>query len=344
MKVAVLGAGSWGTALAKLLGEKGIETCLWARDKELVKTMKSTRINEKYLPGHELPTNIYFSNDLAEAVEGSHVLLFVVPAQKTRKLAQNVAKILYTTPDSGAVKAVCCASKGIEIGSLSTMSQVLEDELPEYLHGKVAILSGPSFAEEVASQKPTAVTIASTDSPIAQYMQELFSTDYFRAYSSLDLMGVQLGGSLKNVLAIAAGISDGMGFGDNARAALITRGLAEMARLGVRCGANPITFAGLAGMGDLVLTCTGALSRNRHVGLKLGQGLTLEQILAEMNNVAEGVKTAEAAYNLGKKYEVELPISEAVYQVLYEGLHPGKAVKQLMSRPLKTEFGSVFTP
>ncbi len=344
MKVAVLGAGSWGTALAKLLGEKGIYTSLWSRDEGLAKAMKATKENEKYLPGHKLPENVAFSAELEASLRESQVLLFVVPAQITRKLARQVAQILLRNQQIATPEAVCCASKGIEIGSLSTMSQVLEEELPKYLHGKVAILSGPSFAQEVASKKPTAVTIASTDAGVARRIQELFSTDYFRVYSSLDMVGVQLGGALKNVLAIAAGISDGMGFGDNARAALITRGLAEMARLGVRCGANPITFAGLAGMGDLVLTCTGSLSRNRHVGLKLGQGLSLEQILAEMNNVAEGVKTAEAAYNMGKKFGVELPISEAVYQVLYEGLHPGKAVKQLMSRPLRTEFGSVFTP
>ncbi len=342
--VTVLGAGSWGTALAKLLGEKGIDTILWARDKDLVQEMKQTRENSRYLPGYILPETVQPISSLKGALEGSDVLVFVVPAQVTRDLARKVSKIAASGLGSHLPRAVCCASKGIEIGSLCTMSQVLEEELPTFLHGKVAILSGPSFAQEVAAGKPAAVTIASSDIKVAEEIQELFSTDYFRAYSSLDLVGVQLGGALKNVLAIAAGIADGMGFGDNARAALITRGLAEMARLGVRCGANPITFAGLAGMGDLVLTCTGALSRNRHVGMKLGQGLALDQILTEMNNVAEGVKTAEAAYKMGQKYGVELPISEAVYQVLYEGLDPGRAVKQLMSRPLRTEFGSVFAP
>ncbi len=343
MKVAVLGAGSWGTALAKLLASKGIDTTLWARNEMLVNQMESTRENPRYLPGFKLPSNLKFTSSLKEAVEGSQFLLFSVPAQVTRKLAKDVSNILATDGKEYPSPIVCSASKGIEIGSMNTMSQVLEQELPPSIHGKIAILSGPSFAEEVAACKPTAVTIASSDIKTAEHIQHLFSTDYFRAYTSLDLVGVQLGGALKNVLAIAAGISDGMGFGDNARAGLITRGLAEMARLGVRCGANPMTFAGLAGMGDLVLTCTGALSRNRYVGLKLGQGLSLERILSEMNNVAEGVKTAEAAYSMAQTYKVELPISEAVYQVLYKGLHPGKAVKQLMSRPLTTEFGNVFS-
>ena len=336
--VSVIGAGSWGTALAILLGEKGVRTTLWARRREFVEELRKERENKVYLPGYAIPGRVLITSELEEAAAGADVLLFVVPSHGMRAVATRVSDVLERVPSSSLPKAVVCASKGIENDTLFTMSELLEQVLPEGLSGHMACLSGPSFAVEVASGTPTAVTVASPDRRLAERLQRLFSTEYFRVYASVDLVGVQLGGALKNVMAIAAGISDGLGFGHNSRAALITRGLAEMARLGVRRGANPLTFAGLAGLGDLVLTCTGDLSRNRQVGLKLGQGHSLEEILGDMKMVAEGVKTSRSAYQMARRHEVDMPITEGVYKVLYEGLDPRQAVRELLTRPLKQEF------
>jgi len=342
-RIGVLGAGSWGTALAILLAKKGIDTVLWARNQELTSKMRDSLENVPYLPGFELPAGLKVTSDISKAVLNKDVILFVVPSHGLREVASQVSRQLNNQeqlPD--LPHAVISATKGIEKGTLFTMAEVLEEVLPSRLRGRIAALSGPSFAKEVASLVPTAVTIASADHRLCLDLQRLFATETFRVYTSLDLMGVQLGGALKNVIAIASGISDGMGFGTNSRAALITRGLAEISRLGVRLGANPLTFAGLAGLGDLVLTCTGNLSRNRRVGLKLGQGQSIETILQGMNMVAEGINTSSSAYAMAEKYKVDMPITNQVFRVLYEGHNPKDAVKELLMRPPRQELGDLL--
>ncbi|NOR05087.1 MAG: NAD(P)H-dependent glycerol-3-phosphate dehydrogenase [Deltaproteobacteria bacterium] len=350
-RVGVLGAGSWGTALAVLLANKGIKTVLWARNQEFAKQIRKSRENKSYLPGIELPVALEITSDISKAVTDKEVILFVVPSHGLREVAKQVSialNDLSQSPNHQITKspnlpyAVVSASKGIENRTLLTMTEIMEEVLPSRLSGRLAALSGPSFAQEVASSIPTAVTIAASEHKLCTGLQDLFTTETFRVYTSLDLMGVQLGGALKNVMAIASGISDGMGFGTNTRAALITRGLAEMSRLGMRLGANPLTFAGLAGLGDLVLTCTGDLSRNRQVGLKLGQGRSIDTILKEMSMVAEGVKTTNSVYAMAEKYKVEMPITNQVYRVLYEGLDPKDAVNELLTRPPRQELGDIL--
>ena len=336
--VAVLGAGSWGTALARLLSDKGIETSLWARDEAFAKELAVRRENRKYLPGFGLASTLGITSSVAEAVQGKDVILFVVPSHAMRETASAVSEALAGRPRPKA--AVSCA-KGIENDTLETMTDVLSEVFSPLGTISLGVLSGPSFAKEVAQRMPTAVTIAAHGEEVAKGLQEFFSTDFFRVYTTQDVIGVQLGGAVKNVLAIAAGISDGLGFGTNTRAALITRGLAEMSRLGLKLGANPLTFAGLAGLGDLVLTCTGDLSRNRQVGLQLGAGKGMEEILASMNMVAEGVKTSRSLYMLSRRHQVEMPIIEHVYRVIYEGMSPRDAVKGLLDRPQKYELHGV---
>jgi glycerol-3-phosphate dehydrogenase (NAD(P)+) len=350
-RVGVLGAGSWGTTLAVLLANKGIETVLWARNQEFAKQIRKSRENKSYLPGFELPAALEITSDISKAVTDKEVILFVVPSHGLREVAKQVLMALNDfsrSPNHQITKspnlpyALVSASKGIENRTLLTMTEIMKEVLPSRLSGRLAALSGPSFAQEVASSIPTAITIAASEHQLCTYLQDLFTTETFRVYTSLDLMGVQLGGALKNVMAIASGISDGMGFGTNTRAALITRGLAEMSRLGIRLGANPLTFAGLAGLGDLVLTCTGDLSRNRRVGLKLGQGQSIDTILKETNMVAEGVKTTRSVYAMAEKYKVEMPITNQVYRVLYEGLDPKDAVNELLTRPPRQELGDIL--
>lgn len=336
--VAVIGAGSWGTALAILLARKGVNCWLWARNPETALELQKKRENSRYLSGVIFPDGLQITSSLRDAVCSAEILLMVVPSHGMRDVLRTIAGILQESGRVGFIKAVISASKGIENTTLFTMTQVMEQVLPQSLHCALAALSGPSFAKEVAQGLPTAVTIAAADMALAMELQRLFSAENMRAYASTDLMGVQLAGALKNVIAIAAGICDGMELGDNARAALITRGLAEIARLGVRLGAHSMTFAGLAGLGDLVLTCTGALSRNRHVGLELGRGLRLKDILAGMSMVAEGVKTCASAWDLACRYEVPMPITEQVYRVLYEDQNPRIAVRELLTRPLVQEF------
>ncbi|MEA1868052.1 MAG: NAD(P)H-dependent glycerol-3-phosphate dehydrogenase [Thermodesulfobacteriota bacterium] len=348
--VGVLGAGSWGTALAILLANKGIKTILWARNQELAKQIRKTRENTLYLPGFKLPAALEITSDISIAVTDKEVILFVVPSHGFREVAKQVSMALddfSQSPNHQITKspnfpyAVVSAGKGIENRTLLTMTEIMEEVLPSRLSGRLAALSGPSFAQEVAASIPTAVTIAASEHKLCTGLQDIFTTETFRVYTSRDLMGVQLGGALKNVMAIASGISDGMGFGTNTRAALITRGLAEMSRLGMRLGANPLTFAGLAGLGDLVLTCTGDLSRNRQVGLKLGQGRSIDTILKEMSMVAEGVKTTNSVYAMAEKYKVEMPITNQVYRVLYQGLDPKDAVNELLTRPPRQELGDI---
>ncbi len=331
MRVTVLGGGSWGTALADLLARQGNETTLWMRDEAVARDVDEKHENTRYLPGHRLPETLRASTDLSAALAGAEAVVVVVPTPAIREVMGRCRQAL---PEGVPIVA---ASKGIEQESLMTVADILADVLPERLQPYLAFLSGPSFAKEVCAQQPTAVTIAAWWPKIARAAQRLFSAPYFRAYTSHDVVGVEIAGALKNVVAIGAGIADGLGFGHNARAALITRGLAEIQRLGVAMGANPLTFMGLAGMGDLLLTCTGALSRNRTVGFELGRGKKLPEILEALGMVAEGVKTAKSARELARREGVEMPITEEVYRVLYEDKDPRQAVVDLMTRDLKAE-------
>jgi glycerol-3-phosphate dehydrogenase (NAD(P)+) len=329
--IGVIGAGSWGTTLASLLAKKAHRVTLWAYEKELISEMQTSRENSIYLPGIRLADNLNFTGSLAEAVSGKDLLLFVVPSQVLRRVLVDVAPHI---PENAIIVS---ASKGIEVETLRLVSQVYEECLPENLYRRFAVLSGPSFAREVAMEMPTAVVAAAADPLIAKGVQDAFNCRYFRVYTNSDVIGVELGGAVKNVIAIAAGITDGLGFGCNTRAALITRGLAEISRLGLALGARGETFAGLAGMGDLVLTCTGDLSRNRTVGIQLGKGRTLAEILAEMRMVAEGVKTTESTCLLAWKLGIEMPIAFKVNEILYNDMPARDAVIELMSRDLKAE-------
>ncbi|MBW1849865.1 MAG: NAD(P)H-dependent glycerol-3-phosphate dehydrogenase [Deltaproteobacteria bacterium] len=330
-KVGVIGAGSWGTALANLLAEKGIDVHLWVREEEVFNQIKNEHINGVFLPDRVLDPRLKPVKSFEEALAGKQLVLMVVPSHVFREVLINLK------PHLREGMSLITATKGIENDTLMIMSQVAADILNEHYMSDFACLDGPSFAREVSQKLPTAVTIACSDLDHAERLQRLFNTQFFRVYVSQDVIGIQLGGALKNVIAIAAGAADGMEFGHNARAALITRGLAEITRLGVAMGANPHTFAGLAGMGDLVLTCTGDLSRNRTVGFKIGKGMSLEDITGSMNMVAEGVRTTRSTYELAKKMGVDMPITRQVYQTLYEGKNPKDAVKALMGRELKAE-------
>lgn len=330
--IAVIGAGSWGTALAKLLGDKGHRIHLWAHRPEHVDAINRERENKKYLPGIILHDRVVASADLREVISGKNFIIMVVPSHVFRAVFQQLVPFL----EEGSI--VVSATKGIENDSLMTMSQVMDDVLGKSGRtAEIGVLTGPSFAKEVAAGIPTAVTVAARKKELAARIQDIFFTERFRVYASTDLIGQELGAALKNIVAIAAGICDGLGYGTNTRAALITRGLAEITRLGVKMGANPLTFSGLGGLGDLVLTCTGDLSRNRTVGLKLGQGKKLQAILAEMAMVAEGVKTTSSAWKLARREGVDMPILEQIYQVLYEDKPCQEAVMSLLTRDQKEE-------
>ena len=330
-RIAVIGGGSWGTALANRLAVNGHDVCLWAYETELVCEINESHTNSLFLPGIALHPALTCSGNLPETVADRDMVLLVTPVQVMR----GVLKQLIDHIKPGAI--IANASKGIELETLRTVSQICQELLPPELTGRFVALSGPTFAREVALELPSLIVAASRDEAAARRVQAAFSCPCLRVYTNTDVVGVELGGAVKNVIAIAAGICDGLGFGHNARAALITRGLAEMNRLGQAMGAEAATFAGLAGMGDLVLTCTGDLSRNRTVGFKLGQGMSLADILAEMRMVAEGVKSAESVYNLARKLGVEMPIVEKTYQILHENLPARQAVTELMARGLKAE-------
>lgn len=329
--VTVLGAGSWGTALAKLLADKQHPTMLWARRSDLADQINEEHENKRYLPGAALPATLRATADLEEALTGAEVVVIVVPSHSLRANMKEARRYI---PENALL---CSATKGIENESLMLMSDVLLEELGHATMPRLTYLSGPSFAKEVAQQMPTAVVVAGAAERETETVQRLFATDRFRVYSSNDVIGVELGGALKNVIAIAAGTVDGLGFGHNSRAGLITRGLAEIGRVAARRGANPLTLAGLSGMGDLVLTCTGELSRNRTVGYELGKGRKLGEILTSLGQVAEGVKTAKSAYDLSHKLNVEMPITHEVYKVLYEDKSPRQAVVDIMTRALTRE-------
>ena len=332
-RAAVIGAGSWGTALAGLLADKGTETVVWSFEADVADDINRLHVNRKYLDGIALDGGLRATREMAEALRGAELVVSVSPSHVVRQvMAQAAAHV-----EPGAL--VVSASKGIENDSLKMMDAVLADVLPPALSRTACFLSGPSFAREVGLRYPTAVTIASADAEAARRAQAAFQTKYFRVYTSADVRGVELGGSVKNVIAIAAGVVEGLGFGYNTQAALITRGLAEIMRLGHAMGADPRTLAGLAGIGDLILTSMGGLSRNRTVGVELGKGRPLDDILAGMHMVAEGVRTARAARDLAHRTGVEMPIVEAVYAMLFEGLDARAAVEQLMLREPKAEQG-----
>ena len=326
--IAIIGAGSWGTTLACLLHEKGYDVSLWAREKEVADEITNQHANSLYFPGVCLPAGLMATGSIAEAVTNARYILNVVPTQFIRSVFTEAVKYI------GSDTVMISASKGIEQGTLLTVSEILQ----EITQKQVAALSGPSFAKEVIKKLPTAVTLASPNMDTALLLQELFTTNYFRVYSHADIIGVELGGALKNVVAIASGICDGLDLGHSARAALITRGLVEISRLGKAMGADPMTFSGLSGLGDLVLTCTGPLSRNYTVGIKLGKGMKLRDILASTRSVAEGVATSLSAFELAQKKHVEMPIVEEVYRVLHKDEDPETAVRNLMNRALKSEF------
>ncbi|MFT3706206.1 MAG: NAD(P)H-dependent glycerol-3-phosphate dehydrogenase [Archangium sp.] len=330
-RATVLGAGSFGTAIAQVLSANFDEVILWGRDAALIDSLNKTNENANYLPGLKLSSKIRGSTELESSTGGAELVVVATPSQATRELLGKAQKII---PERIPVVTV---AKGIENGTLCTMTEVLEQSLPPSYHSNIAVLSGPSFAKEMMLRMPTVVTIAAKSEETARAAQAAFQCDVFRTYSSTDVVGVQVGGALKNVIAIAAGMSDGLGLGHNARAAIITRGLAEISRIAVKMGGNPLTLSGLAGMGDLVLTCTGELSRNRKVGMELGKGRSLDDILKEMKQVAEGVKTAKSARDLSVKVGVELPICDQVYRIAWEGKSPKAAVGDLMGRTPKSE-------
>lgn len=335
-RIGVVGAGSWGTALTKLLADKGFEIDLWVFEAEVRGQIETDRENKVFLPGIRLPDNITPTNDLGKAVKDKDLVLVVVPSHCMRNIAEQMKN--YISPDT----IVVTASKGIENKTHMTMTQILEEKIDHLPEKNFVVLSGPSFAREVANKVPTAIAAASTNRNVSESVQQIFSCPTFRVYINDDPVGTQIGGAMKNVLAIAAGICDGLNMGLNPRAALITRGLTEMNRLGAKMGADPLTLSGLAGVGDLLLTCTGALSRNYTLGIQIGEGKKLDEIISEMRMVAEGVKTTRSVYNLSKKLGVDLPICDEVYYVLFEDYDVQSTVERLMSRSLKHELDWFF--
>lgn len=333
-KVAVIGAGSWGTALACVLAENGHHVRLWARRKEVADEINQKKTNEKYLPEAKVHPRLYASHSLPEVLEGSEMVLFVVPSHSMREVALQVEP--YLASDTLVVHA----TKGFEIDTWKRMSEVLEEELPRHKE-RIVALSGPSHAEEVIKRLPTAVVVASNYRFAAEKAQNYFMNQYFRVYTNSDLTGIEVGGALKNIIALAAGLAHGLKFGDNAKAALMTRGLAEIARLGFAMGAKHSTFVGLAGVGDLVVTCTSRHSRNWRAGYMISQGIPFIDVLEKMGMVVEGIRTTQAAYALASRYEVELPITEQLYAVLFGGKEPYQAVQDLMTRERTRELDEI---
>jgi len=334
--IAVLGAGSWGMALANLFCETDKQVWLWEYVPDRARRLDQERRDDAFLPGITLSPEIQITSDLEEAVDGAELLALVLPSHAMREVCTALKSIRVVG------KTLVSMSKGLENGTLMRMSEVILDALAKQLNNRVAVLSGPSHAEEVSVGVPTTVVAASTDPELARYVQKSVMAPKFRVYTNPDVIGVEMGGALKNIIAIAAGVSDGLGFGDNTKAALLTRGLAEISRLGVAVGANPLTFAGLSGMGDLIVTCTSRHSRNRNLGESIGKGATLEEAMAQTVMVAEGVRTTLAAHEMAKRAGVEMPITEKIMAVLYEGEDPRAAVSDLMARSAKPEIEADF--
>jgi len=335
-KVAVIGAGSWGTAIAHLLSRKANEVILWAYEDEIVKGINGKGKNPLYLSNVKLGKNIHATNDLEEALSNQRVIISVVPSHALRNVWNLGSKYI-----SGDAILVSC-TKGIEVESLKLMNQVLSECLPNHRSTNRCSLSGPSFAKEVARDLPTSVVIAGSDAVVCKRVQDIFRTDTFLTFTSDDVIGVEVGGAIKNVIAIAAGISEGLNLGHNSRAAIITRGLYEMMKIGKALRANPLTFTGLSGIGDLVLTCTAELSRNYTLGVKLGQGTTIDKATHGSVMVAEGINTTKAAKRLAVKHKISTPICDAMHRILFEGLAPDVAVRELCTLPLKEELGSIL--
>jgi len=336
-KIAVIGAGSWGTALSLVLADNDQEVMLYGREQTNVDRINEHHENAQFLPGVMLPQSLKATTDLKVAVEGATHILIVTPSSAIRSVSRQLNELL-TEP-----VVLIHASKGIEPKTHLRLSELIEEEVDPAKRKAVCVLTGPSHAEEVALRKPTTVTIASDDLEEAGRVQELFTNENFRVYLNADIIGAELGGALKNIIALAAGMTDGLGYGDNAKAALITRGMVEMARLGTMLGANPMTFTGLTGMGDLIVTCTSVHSRNWRAGNAIGRGEKLETVLENMGMVVEGVRATQAAYDLAETKQCELPITSALYRVLFDGHTPEEEVKKLMQRPQKNEIEHLFT-
>ncbi|MBN1593464.1 MAG: NAD(P)-dependent glycerol-3-phosphate dehydrogenase [Candidatus Coatesbacteria bacterium] len=330
-KIAVLGGGSWGTSLANMLSSDGHDVSMWAFEKDLVERMRQTRVNDIFLPAITLPETLRITNDMEEALSGRDIVVSMGPSAYTRQVCSQAAEFI----SDGSI--ILNAAKGLEPKTLKRMSEVLGEVFPKLSPDGIATLSGPTFALELARRRPTAALVGCKSLDTARRFQEMLSCSYFRLYTSEDIVGVEFGGALKNIVAIASGIVDGLGLGPNTQAALITRGLSEIARLGAANGAKPLTFQGLSGLGDLVLTCMSKLSRNYSLGYELAQGRKLKDILSEMKMVAEGVGTCRSALQLSKMCNVEMPITAQMFEVLFENKSPGEAIQDLMNRPLKEE-------
>lgn len=337
-KVSVIGAGSWGTAIAFVLADNGHDCLLWARRTDQVDEINNKHTNHQYVPDVVLPSALRATSNLVEAAQHGEILIIAVPTKAVRDISRQLNDA-FEGP-----KIIVHVSKGLEPDTLKRISELITEEMSPQNVQAIVALSGPSHAEEVVLRQPTSVTAACTNLNVAEVVQDLFMNHYFRVYSNTDIVGVELGGALKNVIALAAGITDGLGYGDNAKAALITRGLAEITRLGVKMGANPLTFSGLTGLGDLIVTCTSVHSRNWRAGHLLGKGNTLDEVIAGMGMVIEGVRTTRAAYQLAMKYDVPMPITVALHSVLFEQVEPKIAVDKLMSRMKKQEVEDLFGP
>ena len=322
-KICVLGAGSWGTALALVVAKKGYNVSMWTLSEDQCQKVNSTRENVDYLPGVNIPKNIHITTDLKEAINDSSVIVLAVPSQAIRSVCKQIK------PFVNKNQILVDVAKGLEKGTGLRLSQVCEKELPEC---KYVVLSGPSHAEEVSRDIPTTVVVASEDLTTAEKIQDIFMSPKFRVYTNPDVVGVELGGALKNIIAFGAGICDGLGYGDNAKAALMTRGIREISRLGVAMGAETSTFSGLSGIGDLIVTCTSMHSRNRRAGILIGQGKSLDETLKEVKMVVEGITATEVAYEVAKKLNIEMPITNAIYSVLHDGANPDEVVDELMMR------------
>lgn len=333
MEIAVIGSGSWGCAIASVLADKGNEVCLWSYTEEESNTLKKDRENKKNLPGLILPESITYTSDLKTAVIGKKVIVLVTPSTVISDTAEKIKDFIL--PDT----IIVCASKGFDSKSQKTLTETIGDYIPQ---AKLAVISGPSHAEEVAKKLPTTLVAACRDISVAEIVQDLFMTEYLRVYTNTDVLGVELGGALKNIIALCAGICDGLGLGDNAKAAIMTRGMTEIARLGIAMGASLSTFSGLSGMGDLIVTCTSMHSRNRRAGILIGQGKSAEEAMKEVNMVVEGVYAAKEAYKLSKRLGVDMPITRQAYEIIFENAPLDNVVENLMTRDKKHESDSGF--